>query len=148
VPINASGSRPRWAAALPNNPVTFYRSGAEALAGNQHLFLLSPKDVRYGYGNMSPALADWITTQGRLLFRVDSRSSEELQLWVVGDIPSAPGTCATAAVQPSSRAPGTEYLVLLGTVLTVIIAGGALATAAIRRHRAAVASPPGSGSAH
>ena len=45
VPVNASGSQTRWAAALPNDPVTFYRSGPQALAGNQHLFLLSPKDV-------------------------------------------------------------------------------------------------------
>ncbi len=135
VPINASGSQPRWEAALPGNPVRFWRNGPDAVRGGVHIFLLSPKDARYGYGNMSHTLADWITTNGRLLVQTPSRSSELLQLWAVGDVPAArTSDCAAGGPVPTTSAPAGEFLVILGAVLFVVLtAGGCGSIAASRR---------------
>jgi hypothetical protein len=144
VPINTSGSQPRWEAALPDHPLRFWRSGPEAVQGGVHIFLLSPKDARYGYGNMSPALADWITTNGRLLVQTPSRSSELLQLWAVGDVPVAPLTdCAAGEPVPTTSAPAGEFLVILGAVLIVVLtAGGWAIIAASRRADGSIDSTP------
>jgi hypothetical protein len=125
-PINTSGSQPRWEAALPDNPVEFYRSGPEAVRAGVQLFLLSPKDARYRYGNMSATLAGWITSNGRLLVQASSRSSELLQLWVVGDVAAVAQTTACAGVgpTPSDSAPAGQFLVILGTVLIVVLTAG------------------------
>jgi hypothetical protein len=143
VPINTSGSQPRWEAALPNNPVQFFRSGPDAVRAGVQLFLLSPKDARYDYGNMSGTLADWIITNGRLLVQSPSRSSELLQLWAVGDVAAVAQTptCAGAGATPTTNAPAGEFLVILGAVLIVVLAASGWAiVAAGRRVDAAAGS--------
>ena len=106
------------------------------------LFLLSPKDARYAYGNMSATLAGWIAANGRLLVQASSRSSELLQLWVVGDVAAVAQTAtgAGAGPTPTDSAPAGEFLVILGAVLIVVLTAGGWAIAAAAR-RADGAAP-------
>jgi hypothetical protein len=140
VPINATGSGTRWAAALPQNPVSTYFYGQQALDAGVHLFLLSPKDARYRFGMMSDQLADWITSNGRLLYETPSRSSENLQLWVVGEQPAVAETadCVAPRPIPTTRASAVEFLgILAGLLILVIAAGSAVIVSQGRSGRAA-----------
>ena len=143
VPINTSGSQPRWEASLPANPVRFYRNGPDAVRAGVDLFLLSPKDARYSYGNMTPQLSSWITSNGRLLVETPSRSSELLQLWAVGPIAAVPetATCVSSGPAPATNAPAGEFLLILGGVLVVVLTVGGWAVIASGR-RAPPSSPP------
>ena len=144
VPINATGSPTRWAAGLPQNPVTSYFYGAQALDAGVHLFLLSPKDARYQFGMMSDQLSDWITSNGRLVYETPSRSSENLQLWAVGEVPAVAQTadCVTPRPVPTTRASAVEFLGILAGLLIVVIAAGSAVIVSQNRNRAA-AEPAG-----
>ena len=140
VPINATGSGTRWAAALPENPVSTYFYGPQALEAGVHLFLLSPKDARYRFGMMSEQLSDWITTNGRMLYQTPSRSSEDLQLWLVGAQPAVAVTdnCVAPRATPTGNASAIEFLGILGALLIVVLAvGGAVVVSGNRSGRQA-----------
>ncbi|GGL91437.1 ArnT family glycosyltransferase [Nakamurella endophytica] len=127
VPINASGAGFRWETALPQNTVTNYRNGPRALADGVHLYLLSPKDARYAYGTMSEGFATWIRENGQLLYQTPSRSSELLQLWSVGPVPTAPApgsSCLPTYPAPSATAPAGEFLGMFLATLGVVGAVG------------------------
>lgn len=139
VPINATGSATRWATALPENPVTAFRTGEQALAAGTHLFLVSPKDARYRYGPMSDELINWISQNGQLLYETPSRSSENLQLWQVGQQPIVAQTadCVAARPVPNSNSSATEFLgILAGLLIVVIAAGSAVIISSNRSKRA------------
>lgn len=143
--INSTGSGLRWQAALPANPVRVFADGPRALTQDVHLFLLSPKDARYQYGNMSAALAQWITSNGRLLYQTPSRSSESLQLWQVGTIRPLPiiGKCVPGYPGPSTSSPASGFLEVLGGFLVVVSAlGVGSARYARRRRTAAIGAEP------
>ena len=59
------------------------RSPDAALADGVHYFILSPNDATERAGNMSPALASWITGHGRRLADFPSQVYKTVQLWYV-----------------------------------------------------------------
>ena len=129
VPVNGTGSGFRWQVALPDREVTIGRDGPTSLARGIHLYLVSPKDTRYAYAPSSPALTAWIQENGTMIHEVDSRSSEALQLWQVGDYPTPTETsdCALALRPPSGDASALAFLALYATtlVLAPAVVGGA-----------------------
>jgi len=140
VPINASGSQVRWQAALTQDDVTSYRDGNTALAKGVRLFLLSPKDARYAYGNMSDGLAAWIRSHGTLTFQARGRSSESIQLWTVAG-PAVTGVkspCVSVADPPSRNASAGWFAALIGGYLLAMVAIGVIVAAATRRRRSPV----------
>jgi hypothetical protein len=146
-PVNASGNQARWQVALPHQLVTDYDDGPTAQTADVHVFLLSPKDARNSYGNMSPQLATWIRTNGTIVYRTDSRSSEGIQVWQVGPTaPSPTSTCAANLPVPVRNAPAATFAVLLGGAILIVIAGAVLAAMHRRRHDqdSPVTDPPAS----
>ncbi|TKV61803.1 hypothetical protein FDO65_09740 [Nakamurella flava] len=129
VPVNGTGSGFRWQVALPDREVTIGRDGPTTLARGVHLYLVSPKDTRYAYAPSSPALTAWIQANGTMIHETDSRSSESLQLWQVGQYPAPPQTsdCALSLRPPTGDASALAFLALFATtvVLAPALVGGA-----------------------
>lgn len=154
VPVNGTGSGFRWQAGLPDREVTVGRDGPATLARGVHLFLVSPKDTRYNYGGSNPELTAWIQANGTLLHEAQSRSSESLQLWQVGQypVPAQTTDCALTLRPPSGDSSALVFLGLYGLtlVLAPALVGGAIWFAG-RRRRAddthPVGSPAGDGAA-
>lgn len=121
VPVNGTGSGFRWQVALPDREVTIGRDGPATLARGVHLYLVSPKDTRYSYAPSSPALTAWIEANGTMIHETDSRSSESLQLWQVGQYPTPTETsnCALSLRPPSGDASALAFLALFATTLVV-----------------------------
>lgn len=137
VPVNGTGSGFRWQAALPDREVTVGRDGPATLARGVHLYLVSPKDTRYGYGPSSPALTDWIEANGTLVYETDSRSSEALQLWEVGQytVPAETTGCALTLRPPSGDSSALAFLGLYALTLLVAPAAVGGATWLVSRRR-------------
>lgn len=129
VPVNGTGSGFRWQVALPDREVTIGRDGPTTLARGVHLYLVSPKDTRYAYAPSSPALTAWIQANGTMIHETDSRSSESLQLWQVGQYPTPTETsdCALSLRPPTGDASALAFLALFATtvVLAPALVGGA-----------------------
>jgi O-antigen/teichoic acid export membrane protein len=66
--INASGDAEKYSYLLGGRFFSDFSVGPAALADGVHYFILSPTDAVERTGNMSPALASWITAHGWLTF--------------------------------------------------------------------------------
>ena len=80
--VNASGDREKYATASGRR-FSEFASGPAALSHGVHYFFVSPKDVAARYTSMTPALADWVRGNGRLLRTFDGRTYRGLELWYV-----------------------------------------------------------------
>ena len=81
--INASGDPEKFSYLLGGRGFSFFSVGPAALADGVHYFILSPGDATERTGNMSPALASWITGHGRRLADFPSQVYQTVQLWYV-----------------------------------------------------------------
>jgi len=81
--VNASGDPQKYSYLLGGRSFAFFSVGPAALAEGVHYFILSPTDVAEQTGNMSPALADWITSHGTRLADFPSAVYQSVQLWYV-----------------------------------------------------------------
>ncbi len=81
--VNASGDSDKYAYLLGGHNFGYFSVGPAALADGVHYFILSPNDVAEDTGNMSPALASWITGHGRRLADLPSQVYRTVQLWYV-----------------------------------------------------------------
>jgi hypothetical protein len=88
--VNASGDPQKYSYLLDGRSFAFFSVGPAALADGVHYFILSPTDVAEQTGNMSPALADWITSNGTRLAEFPSAVYGTLQLWYVAASPYDP----------------------------------------------------------
>jgi O-antigen/teichoic acid export membrane protein/4-amino-4-deoxy-L-arabinose transferase-like glycosyltransferase len=80
--VNASGDHEKYATASGRR-FSEFASGPAALSHGVHYFLVSPKDVTARYTNMTPALADWVRGNGRLLRIFPGRTYQGIELWYV-----------------------------------------------------------------
>ncbi len=81
--VNASGDSEKYSYLLDGRDFVSFAVGPAALADGVHYFLLSPNDAAERTGNMSPALAAWITAHGRRLADFPSQVYQTVQLWYV-----------------------------------------------------------------
>jgi O-antigen/teichoic acid export membrane protein len=81
--VNASGDPEKYSYLAGGRSFSDFSVGPAALADGVHYFLLSPTDAAERTGNMSPALASWITAHGRRLADFPSRVYQTVQLWYV-----------------------------------------------------------------
>ncbi len=81
--VNASGDREKYSYLLGGRDFSYFSVGPAALADGVHYFILSPSDATEHTGNMSPALASWITGHGRRLADFPSQVYQTVQLWYV-----------------------------------------------------------------
>jgi O-antigen/teichoic acid export membrane protein len=88
--VNASGDPNKYSYLLPGRPIAYFSVGAAALADGVHYFLLSPVDAIEQEGNMSPALARWISGHGQRLATFPSDVYGTVQLWHVPASPYDP----------------------------------------------------------
>ena len=88
--VNASGDSQKYAYLLGGRSFAFFSVGPAALADGVHYFILSPTDVAEQTGNMTPALADWITSHGTRLADFPSAVYQSVQLWHVPASPYDP----------------------------------------------------------
>jgi O-antigen/teichoic acid export membrane protein len=88
--VNASGDPQKYSYLLGGRSFAFFSVGPAALAEGVHYFILSPTDVTEQTGNMSPALANWITSHGTRLADFPSAVYRTLQLWHVPASPYDP----------------------------------------------------------
>ena len=72
---------------LPGRQFTFFSVGPAALADGVHDFVLSPVDAVTSNGNMSPAFAAWIRSNGREMASFPSDVYGSVELWQVGSVP-------------------------------------------------------------
>lgn len=116
-PINASGDALKFQYFTPDHPISTAATPAEAQALGITTFALAPKDVEARYGRMTQELADWITTNGRLLFSARGDSYGTVSLYDVQLGSSLEGESSTPpdvdAAQPRRRgfAPATASFV-------------------------------------
>jgi O-antigen/teichoic acid export membrane protein len=88
--VNASGDPQKYSYLLGGRRFAFFSVGPAALADGVHYFILSPTDVAEQTGNMSPSLANWITSDGTRLAEFPSSVYGTLQLWYVPASPYDP----------------------------------------------------------
>ncbi len=81
--VNASGDSDKYSYLLGGRDFTSFAVGPAAIADGVHYFILSPNDAAEHTGNMSPALATWITDHGRRLADFPSQVYQTVQLWYV-----------------------------------------------------------------
>lgn len=84
--VNASGDV-KYGSLLPGWQFSLFSVGPAALADGVHDFLLAPNDAVAMYGNMSPALASWIRSNGREVVSFPSKVYSSVELWQVGPRP-------------------------------------------------------------
>lgn len=89
IPINASGDPIKFRYFLPGHPIIAAPTPEEAVLQGVHYFALAPKDVLMRYGRIQPELADWIVTQGTLLFTTSGNSYGDIYLYRVDYITQA-----------------------------------------------------------
>jgi len=88
--VNVSGDPDKYSYLQPGRPFTYFSVGAAALADGVHYFLLSPVDAIERAGDMSPALASWISGSGQRLALFPSQVYGTVQLWYVPASPYDP----------------------------------------------------------
>jgi hypothetical protein len=88
--INASGDPDKYSYLLGGRFFEYFSVGPAALADGVHYFILAPTDAVERSGNMSPALASWITGHGRRLTDFPSEVYKTVQLWYVTASPYDP----------------------------------------------------------
>jgi hypothetical protein len=88
--VNTSGDPDKYSYLLPSRPIVYFSVGAAALADGVHYFLLSPVDAIERAGDMSPALASWISEHGQRLATFPSDVYGTVQLWYVPASPYDP----------------------------------------------------------
>jgi len=81
--VNASGDEEKYSYLLNGRSFTYFSVGPAALADGVHYFILSPNDAAEDDGDMSPALASWITSHGRRIADFPSAVYKTVQLWYV-----------------------------------------------------------------
>jgi 4-amino-4-deoxy-L-arabinose transferase-like glycosyltransferase len=81
--VNASGDRLKFLYFFPDRPVDNAATSQEALDRDLHYFVLSPKDVQFRYGTMTPELAMWIQTHGNQIFTSSGSSYGEVNLYQI-----------------------------------------------------------------
>jgi O-antigen/teichoic acid export membrane protein len=81
--VNTSGDPDKYSYMLPGRPIAYFSVGPAALADGVHYFLLSPVDAIERTGDMSPALASWITHSGQQVAVFPSKVYGTVQLWHV-----------------------------------------------------------------
>ncbi len=106
--INASGDPEKFSYLLGGRGFAYFSVGPAALADGVHYFILSPTDVAERTGNMSPALASWITGHGRRLADFPSQVYQSVQLWYVPASPYDP-------VADVTDIPGGSYVGMAGS---------------------------------
>ena len=85
--VNASGDAEKYSYLTPGRTFTYFSVGAPALADGVHYFLLSPVDAIEREGDMSPALARWISGHGQRVALFPSQVYGTVQLW---HLPASP----------------------------------------------------------
>jgi hypothetical protein len=85
--VNATGDVEKYSYLLPGRQFSFFSVGPAALADGVHDFLLSPVDAVTNNGNMSPAFAAWIRSNGREIVSFPSDVYGSVELWQVGSVP-------------------------------------------------------------
>ncbi len=93
--VNSSGDADKYSYLLPGHPFTYFSVGPAALADGVHYFLLSPVDAIEREGDMSPALASWISGHGQRLATFPSQVYKTVQLWYVPSSPYDPAADVT-----------------------------------------------------
>ena len=88
--VNVSGDPDKYSYLQPERTYAYFSVGAAALADGVHYFLLSPVDAVERDGDMSPALARWISGSGRRLALFPSQVYGTVQLWYVPASPYDP----------------------------------------------------------
>ncbi len=88
--VNASGDPEKYSYLLDGRGFESFSVGPAALADGVHYYILSPNDAVERTGNMSPALASWITGHGRRLADFPSQVYQTVQLWYVPASPYDP----------------------------------------------------------
>jgi hypothetical protein len=81
--VNASGDVQKYSYLLNGRSFTYFSVGPAALADGVHYFILSPNDAAEDTGDMSPALASWITSHGTRIADFPSAVYKTVQLWYV-----------------------------------------------------------------
>ena len=136
--VNETGDQIRWASTLPANPVTKFRNGPLGLAHGVHVWLVSPKDATLRYGS-SPALEQWVRSNGREVFSAPSTSYQSLRVWYVGTPTTPAGAtaprCANAIAPASTHASLGIFSMLLAESLIAVGLLGAGAAVVLRRRR-------------
>jgi hypothetical protein len=100
-PLNASGDPIKFHYFFPSRPILDAATPAEAIQAGVHYFALTPKDIRYRYGETSPELARWIEQQGKLLKAFNGDSYGDIYLYSI-DFQDKPGSVVSAQ-QPEDR---------------------------------------------
>lgn len=98
-PLNASGDPIKFHYFFPSRPILDAATPEEAVKAGVHYFALTPKDVRYQYGETSPQLAEWLQKQGKLLFVFNGDSYGDIYLYYV----DFPGKSAEAVPPQDSE---------------------------------------------
>jgi hypothetical protein len=106
--VNASGDPDKYSYLLGGRGFEYFSVGPAALADGVHYFILSPSDATEHSGNMSPALASWITGHGRRLADFPSQVYKTVQLWYVPASPYDP-------VADVVDIPGGNYVSTVGS---------------------------------
>ena len=88
--VNVSGDPDKYSYLQAGRTFTYFSVGAAALADGVHYFLLSPVDAIERAGDMSPALASWISGSGQRLALFPSQVYGSVQLWYVPASPYDP----------------------------------------------------------
>ena len=88
--VNASGDPEKYSYLLGGRGFEYFSVGPAALADGVHYFILSPTDAAERTGNMSPALASWITGHGTRVADFPSQVYKTVQLWYVPASPYDP----------------------------------------------------------
>jgi hypothetical protein len=81
--VNASGDPEKYSYLLNRRYFSTFSVGPAALADGVHYFILAPIDVIERTGNMSPALENWIRTNGKQLYSFPSTTYRSVELWYV-----------------------------------------------------------------
>lgn len=84
-PINASGDPIKFRYFLPDYPIYALATSEEAIHSGVDYFVLTPKDVLFGYGVIKPDLAAWIQNIGTPSFAFEGDSYGIILLYKVDD---------------------------------------------------------------
>ena len=148
-PLNASGDPIKFRYFLPDQPIAAAATSQEAQALGLHYFVLAPKDVRSGYGRITPELANWIRSNGVLLFATGGNSYGKIYLYRVD---YAPPPAQTVAVSPDAK-PGfrsfhrarsafTGDLVVMLALWSLLCSGAALGSRRFGGHEPTIVVTP------
>jgi putative effector of murein hydrolase LrgA (UPF0299 family) len=85
--VNGSGDSEKFSYLLGGRNFAYFAVGPAALADGVHYFIITSADVAGREGNMTPALANWIRSNGHEMGVFPSSVYRTVQLW---DVPASP----------------------------------------------------------